>query len=347
LKCTSCGSNLPTGAAYCPICSAITPSGIATFGASPHDPTAVSSSNPVPEYHPSTDYGSSPYGVPPQNPYEPLNPYEAPLRPPPPPPPQRQVKIGLLIGAVVLVFTVASASVFALFTQLARNTRPGETTPSPAPTAQTSITDTPIPATSPANVVSIPYPPYRGTLVLDDPLRDNSQGNGWVENAPNSGCMFTGGAYHGRLDKGYYNTCPGGPSFKNFAMEAQITVLKGDCGGIIFRADNAGHHYLFEICPNGGYGVYLYFGPSGNDYKTLQTGNSQAIRTGFRQMNLIAAVAVNQEIRLFVNRQLVYQMTDKSYGMGQCGFAVDSSGAIVGTAAPTEVVFENLKVWTL
>ncbi len=197
---------------------------------------------------------------------------------------------------------------------------------------------------------SIAVTPYGsgGILTLEDPLRDNSQGNGWTEAAPNSigGFMFIGGAYHGNLDEGKYITSRGGPSFKNFTMEAQITILKGNCGGIIFRADKAGHHYLFQISSNGDYGVYLYSGPRGMDYETLHTGYSQAIRTGFQQMNLLAAVAVHQKIRLFVNRQLVYQMTDESYSIGQCGFAIDSSDA-VGTAASTEVMFKNLKVWML
>ncbi len=190
--------------------------------------------------------------------------------------------------------------------------------------------------------------PYSGTLMLDDPMRDNSRGNGWREDIPNriGGFTFTDGAYHGSIAKGYYYSSLGGPSFNNFAMEAQITILKGDCGGIIFRGDKAGHHYLFQIGPNGYYGVYLYVGPSGEDYKELWIDSSPAIRTGFDQMNLLAAVAVNQEIRLFVNRQLLYQMNDISYIMGHCGFAVDSSGAVVGTPARTEVVFENLKVWT-
>ncbi len=64
-------------------------------------------------------------------------------------------------------------------------------------------------------------------------------------------------------------------------------------------------------------------------------------------MNLIAAVAVDQNIRLFVNKQQVYQTANTRYAAGQCGFAIDSSGAVISTAAPTEVEFENLKVWTL
>ncbi len=341
MQCHSCGTQLPMGAAHCPTCGAVTPYRVSESGISPYDLTAASFPSSAPAPPPSsTDYGSPPYGVSQQNPYEPLNPYAVPLPAPPPPPRPRwgwRVVLPLVAIAAFLVSLIGLE--VASTHQTAGVTTATATTQHQATGSVTAIAS------------SIAVNPYGGggTLVVDDPLRDNSQGNGWVENAPNSigGCMFTGGAYHGSVNKGYYTTCLGGASFKNFAMEAQIAVLKGDCGGIIFRADNAGHHYLFEICPNGGYGVYLYFGPSGNDYKTLQTGSSSAIRTGYNQNNLIAAMAVNQEIRLFVNRQLVYQLKAQSYSMGQCGFAVDSSGAIVGTAAPTEVVFENLKVWTL
>jgi hypothetical protein len=330
--CSKCGSSLAADVLFCPQCGTPTSSYYSESGASPYEPTTLK----PPSQIPSTDYGSPLYGAPSQNPYEPLNPYEA------PPPPRQRLGLRVVLTVVIAAFVILVSAIG--LDVVSHNQAAGVV-------AATATIPHQVTGSATATASSITVNPYGGggTLTLDDPLRDNSQGNGWVENAPNSigGCMFTGGAYHGSLDKGYYTTCLGVPSFKNFAMEAQITVLKGDCGGIIFRADNAGHHYLFEICPNGGYGVYLYFGSSGNDYKTLHIGNSQAIRTGFNQMNLIAAVAVNQEIRLFVNRQLVYQMTDKSYGMGQCGFAVDSSGAIVGTAAPTEVVFENLKVWTL
>ncbi len=130
MRCSSCGTQLPEEAAFCPTCGAFTPYRASEPGASPYDLTVASASSGASQPKPATDYSSPPYGAPPQNPYEPLNPYEAPLRPPPPPPPQRHVKLGLLIGGVVLVLIVASASVFALFTQLAKNTRPGETTPS-------------------------------------------------------------------------------------------------------------------------------------------------------------------------------------------------------------------------
>jgi hypothetical protein len=274
-----------------------------------------------------------PYGVPVQNPYHLSDPYLTPLQAPPPPsPPKRRLSIVAVVSILAVVILI-SAIGFVVVGHYLHASR---------------FVATPQHATAPASLAVNPYG-GGGTLTLDDPLRDNSQGNNWVENAASGdgGCTFKDSVYYAKLDKEAYATCSGGPSFKNLAMQAQVKVLKGDCGGIIFRSDPTGHHYLFEICPDGGYGVYVYFGTSGDNYQTIHTGNDQAIKKGLNQMNLLAAVAVDQNIRLFVNKQQVYQMTDKRYTTGQCGFAIDSSGAIIGTAASTEVEFENLKVWTL
>ncbi len=82
MHCISCGTSLPMGAAHCPTCGVVTPYNISSSGASPYDYTVASSFSGVPQPKPATDYGSPPYGVPPQNPYDLLNPYQV---PPPPP----------------------------------------------------------------------------------------------------------------------------------------------------------------------------------------------------------------------------------------------------------------------
>ena len=125
-----------------------------------------------------------------------------------------------------------------------------------------------------------------------------------------------------------------------------MTALKGDCGGIVFRDDTEGHYYLFEVCPNGGYAVYLYFGQGANDFEMLQIGRSSAIKTGLNQSNLVAAMAIDQDIHLYINRQSISILRDKSYNIGEIGFIADGSGANVGAATSTEVAYNNLKVWT-
>jgi hypothetical protein len=245
---------------------------------------------------------------------------------------------------VVLVLIVACASVFALFTQLAKNTRPGETAPSPATTAQTSITATPITATSPANVVSIPYSPYRGTLVLNDPMRDDSQGYNWDSNPTSFGtCTFTGGAYQvAATSIGTYHRCIAeNTNFSNFIHEVELTISTGDCGGILFRADaSLYHYYYFRICQNGSYSLWLYT-QSGVETRHFIQSTSPVITTEYGQSNLIAVVANNHYLALYVNHQLIKSTNDNTFSQAQIGVAADSVNS------PTEVVFRNAKVWRL
>src|SRR5215471_8008379 len=99
MNCSSCGSNLPPGAAVCPVCGVPTPYNVSggsqqyqpTVPASPYgsqqpsnDPTYISSPyGPSQQSIPSTSYGSQPYDPSQQNPYgsAPVNPYAAPTNP--------------------------------------------------------------------------------------------------------------------------------------------------------------------------------------------------------------------------------------------------------------------------
>src|SRR6266704_1103844 len=100
MNCSSCGSNLPAGAAVCPVCGVPTPYNVSggpqqyqpTVPSSPYgapqpsnDPTYISSPYGAPSQQPipSTSYGSQPYDPSQQNPYgsAPANPYGAPTNP--------------------------------------------------------------------------------------------------------------------------------------------------------------------------------------------------------------------------------------------------------------------------
>ncbi len=149
MNCTTCGANLPSGAATCPLCGTSTPYNVSpSSGTPPIDPTVVSSPyGGAPP--PSTAYGTPSYGAPP-----PPNPYEAPpppqqnfygtppppqqsgyvaspqqggyVAPPPqqggmyaygtPPPPKRRSRLGLILGIIALVLVVACAGIsFAVY----------------------------------------------------------------------------------------------------------------------------------------------------------------------------------------------------------------------------------------
>lgn len=87
-----------------------------------------------------TDYGSVFYGMPQQNQYEPLNPHLVPL---PIPSPRRQVKVGFIISAVVLVLILISGVIFASFSPLAKRNLADSTIPPSRSIASPGLTSSP------------------------------------------------------------------------------------------------------------------------------------------------------------------------------------------------------------
>jgi len=87
-----------------------------------------------------TDYGSVFYGMPQQNQYEPLNPQLVPL---PIPPHRRQVKVGFIISAAVLVLILISGSIFVSFSQLTKRNMAVSTTPPSRSIASPGLTPSP------------------------------------------------------------------------------------------------------------------------------------------------------------------------------------------------------------
>ncbi len=121
-------------------------------------------------------------------------------------------------------------------------------------------------------VSSNPYPPYTGTLVLNDPLRDNSEGYSWEEGTRDQGtCTFTDGAYQSDIPlSGYFHSCLAlSVNYRNFAYEVQMTLVSASAGGIVFRADRATTHlYYFTVDRKGGYQLKAYFDKVG-DYTVV------------------------------------------------------------------------------
>ncbi len=109
----------------------------------------------------------------------------------------------------------------------------------------TSIAEANATATAQAN--RNPYPPYTGTMALDDPLYNNNQGHGWdAYSLPvDANCRFNGSGYESTLqnENGTFldisNVCNAEKtSFSNFAFQADVIILKGECGGSMRRKSN-------------------------------------------------------------------------------------------------------------
>ena len=172
-----------------------------------------------------------------------------------------------------------------------------------------------------------------GTPDLNDPLSDNSKGYIWDEN---SYCKFTKGAYHvSQTQKGYIGLCfARNTNFSNFAFQVRMRILKGDCGGLLFRSHPITDFYFFEICYNGSSHLFL------NGTQLVGIPPTSVAHTGLNQTNLISVFAHENNLDLYINRQPVASITDSTYSSGAIGVTASAY------ANPTEVVFSNAQVWT-
>ncbi len=128
--------------------------------------------------------------------------------------------------------------------------------------ATTKPASTPLATATAVAQGTIPYPPYSGKLALNDPLVNNSQGYQWDEQPTQYGtCRFSNGAYHvAAPTTPFYHSCAArNTNFTNFAYEVQMTIVSGNCGAIIFRADIQNfRYYYFSICEDGSYQLLLF-----------------------------------------------------------------------------------------
>src|SRR6266702_3627601 len=156
------------------------------------------------------------------------------------------------------------------------------------------------------------------------------------------GCGFTGGAYHVSLySKGFYFPCfAQNTNFSNLAYQVQMTITRGDYGGLIFRANStATKFYVFRLESDG---IYDLFVSQDNNHTTeLSYGNSPAIHKYAGHSNLLTVVARGSNMYLYINKQYVSTVSDDTYKSGQIGvFAEDHTN-------PTDVAFSNVQVWKL
>lgn len=179
--------------------------------------------------------------------------------------------------------------------------------------------------------------------VLDDPLSKNDSYK-WQEytDPGGFGCIITGGAYHIYLQPYAYLVCIAEyTNFSNFAYQVQMTIIRGESGGIVFRVVdfNTNKFYYFYISSDGTYALALSRDEHSSHDRLLRSGSSSFIKRGLKQSNLIAVVASGSNIYLYVNKQYVTSVRDSTYSSGQIGvYATDIT-------APTEVAFSHAQVW--
>jgi hypothetical protein len=250
-------------------------------------------------------------------------------------------KVGMILSArrllqlllvFLLVVTIIAGSIFASY-QLFKPkpiTRVGITA-AVSPTASVDI------ATPTVSITPLPnlYPNPPGTL-NSDPLGNT--------------CGFSHSAYHisaeGQLNQlGQFNinSCYSSPSVTNFVYEIQMTIAKGDFGGILFRyqpppsTTTPQRYYDFLVSPDGMYQLII----TGASPTLLVKGYSQFINKGLNVQNTLAVVASGSHIDLYINQHIVASLKDATLSQGFCGISA------VGINNLTEVTFTNPKVWSV
>jgi hypothetical protein len=179
------------------------------------------------------------------------------------------------------------------------------------------------------------YPPF-SILALNDPLTSNSA-SGW---ASVSQCQFTSTGYQVSIAQaGFIEGCfAGSTNFNDFAYQVDMTIVQGDCGGLIFRAVDNQNYYTFYVCQNGQFNSALYVKNVNTASTKLAT--SSAIHTGFHQINTLAVVVQGNTFNFYANGQHIGTVTDPTFIHGAIGvFASD-------VTSPTVVDYTNALVWT-
>ena len=189
-------------------------------------------------------------------------------------------------------------------------------------------------ATATAQTTSA-YPPFT-ILALNDSLTTNSS-SGWNSATQ---CQFTSTGYQISIAQaGFSEECfAGSTNFTNFAYQVTMTITKGDCGGLIFRAVDNQNYYAFYVCQDGRYNAVLVV--KNANAGSTKVASSGAIHAGLNQSNTLAVVVQGNTYNLYANGQRIDTFTDGTFTHGAIGvLAIDLT-------SPTVVNYANALVWT-
>jgi hypothetical protein len=190
-----------------------------------------------------------------------------------------------------------------------------------------------------ANIAS-PDPTHKGTLAINDPLKDNSNGYFWYEGTDGNGnCAFTGGTYNVSTSKIDFHTwCTESSAFSNFIFQVQMKIIHGDYGGIIFRS-NSSQFYVFRVSNDGSYDILIGKNNS-TPAQSLANGTDTDSSFNSNQPITIAIVADGSILTPYIDGKALPSVNNSNYSQGYVGFTAEDVGN------PTKVAFTNAQLWT-
>jgi serine/threonine protein kinase len=254
----------------------------------------------------------------------------------------RLTRFPMLLLITIVALVVLGSSGILLARTIVWPMTSGQVVPTPNPTATLAAATTQVQATETA-IANDLYLSDKGTLIATDPL---SQPEHWDSNIAESwggSCTFKDGTYHIAQTIGgnrYFHCNSSLPASSNFIYEVQVSIIQGNCGGITFRhSKDVYSGYRFHICRDGSTRLSAY--TDGSQYTVLFDGKSSAIHQGLKQNNLVAVMAMNNQLDLYINKQKIASLIDNTCNKGLFAlFALDSNEA-------TEVAFSNAKIWQI
>lgn len=188
-----------------------------------------------------------------------------------------------------------------------------------------------------------------GAPQISDPLSAESSLS-WIP-ASLKTCEFKNGALHGLSTQGVAVCETEFIYLKDFAYQAEVTILKGTNAGLTFRHElipnPRGGIYHFMITAQGNFELnarditFVNKRLSSNEErKLIPTRHSSAIKTGLGQTNLLTVIARGSDIYLYINKQFVGYVKDSTSRAGTIGtFSSNVNGV--------DVAFRNVQIWIL
>jgi hypothetical protein len=264
------------------------------------------------------------------------------------PPVRRFSPLSASLLVILLVLLVIGGSGLFYFTTVAH---PGELHSQATAVAQTVLTtqaDSAAQVLAQASATTAALTPDQlytratsGTPLINDPLNDPST-TIWIHRASaDYGCSFIDGVYHikASIQAGGAFCLAYKSLFKNFAFQAQMTLITPGVGGLIFNYSRSSA-YLFVIDHVGGYTLTIV---QNSGTTNLLIGHSPSINVGPNQPNLLTVVAFDGQIYIYINKYLLGHVSNSTSTQGQIGLYAQtflSDGAV-------DTVFSNAQVWSL
>jgi hypothetical protein len=117
------------------------------------------------------------------------------------------------------------------------------------------------------------------------------------------------------------------PSMDDYFLQATFIVGDSCSGldryGLLARAPEENKGYVYEFTCDGHYRLYTW---DGKNYNALQEWrNSDSIKTGPNQTNVMGIYMKGTDIRLYANGHKIAEFTDSTFNHGQFGLAIGSA----------------------